>query len=212
VLAGGLKTWGHESWSDRPFHVELPALTDPARTTVLITEDDPPWAWLAVAFPPSVAFAQTRPNFPTGPAYSARIREMATQRGGAAFALFQGGHYDSSVERVDRVRDIAERWGFTRSSTGCAALIRIAKKLRIRASVNMAADAANGTSCRLDLLPGNGGRDIESENRAEREKAERSLRPYGLALSGQDCTLHRAGIGDVTYLFQWCPIIQATAP
>ena len=59
--------------SDKPFHVDVPALADPVRTTVLTTDDDPPWGWLVMAFPPEVAFAQLKGNFPKGPAFSAKI-------------------------------------------------------------------------------------------------------------------------------------------
>jgi hypothetical protein len=210
VLAGGLKTWGHEPWGDKSFHVDVPALPEPARSTVLITQDDPPWGWIAVAFPPSVAFAQVKPNFPTGPAFPERIKNMLAQRGGPAFALFQG-HYDFSVERVEKVRRIAESWGLMKTSAKCSFLRRAAEKLRIRATVNMVDDPAQGTACRLELSS-KGAPDVESANRAEREKAKEALRPYGLSLSEQGCASHRAGIGDTVYFFQWCPVVREAAP
>jgi hypothetical protein len=211
VLAGGLRTWGHEPWADKPFHVQLPPLPDPARTTVLITHEDPPWGWIAIAFPPDVAFAQVKPNFAPGPAFPVRIKNMVAGRGGPAYGLFQG-YYDPGIERVEKVRNIADNWGLMKTSSRCAILRRITEKIRLPATVNMVTDPAGDVACRLEHRPDMEGPDIESKNRAEREKAKEALRPYGFTLSEQGCTSHRAGIGDAVDVFQWCPIIQASAP
>lgn len=207
VLMGGIKTWGHKPWSDRPFHVDVPELLDPARTTILITEGDPPWSWLALAFPSKVAFAQINGNFPQGDGFSPHIKNMMSQRGGPAFALFQG-HYDSTVDRANRVRRMADNLGLTSSPYSCATVRWITEIFRLRVVVNTVTDVTQGPFCQLEPLPKKkkSENDIESMNRAEREKAQSVLAAYSLNLLPQSCSSHRAGIGNSVQIYQWCSI------
>lgn len=207
VFAGGIPTWGHTPWSDKPFYVDVPELSEPSRTTVLITEGDPPWSWLALAFPSKVAFTQISGNFPQGEGFLPHIKQMANQRGGPVFALFQG-HRDSTADRANRKRKMADSLGLTSSQYSCEAVRWITEKFNLRVVVNPADGVTVGASCRLDFIPKRKKvvPDIESMNRIEREKAQQILTAYDFNLLPQRCSSHRAGIGDSVQIYQWCEV------
>lgn len=205
VLLGGFRTWGHEGWSDKPFHVDVPALADPARTTVLTTGDDPPWGWLIMAFPPEVAFAQINGNFPKGPAFSSRIDSMIAGRNGPVHVLIKGGD-DVYPERAARMKAWADRLGLTSTPSRCAALQWVIDRFRVRASVSAAEPAASDAACQLQKQAPDPYPDIDAENKAHQNKAQQVLSTYGYSLDPQSCSLHSAGIGDDRQMFQWCAV------
>jgi hypothetical protein len=204
VLIGGVKTWGHKPWSDKSFYVEVPPISEPERTTILITEGNP-WSWLALAFPSQVAFTQIDGNFPQGPGFVPHIKNMLTRRGGETFGLFQG-HYDGSIDRADKVRSVAVSLGLTKSSLGCGILGVIAEKFKLAAVVDADRGFMQETSCTIQPLAREKEKNIESKNQAEREKAQSVLAPYNLNILPQTCSLHRAGIGDSVEIYQWCQL------
>lgn len=205
VLLGGIRTWGHEGWSDEPFHVDVPVLADPTRTTVLITEGDPPWGWLAVAFPPSVAFAQIDGNFPMGPAFRPRIESMIASRNGPVHALFQGS-YDTYPERAARMKRLADELGLTSTSSRCAGLEWVIKRFGIRANVAAADAGTREFACQLQMQVRAPRQDIDAQNSAHRERARQVLQTYGYTLDPESCSLRKAGIGDASQAFQWCAV------
>lgn len=205
VLLGGLKTWGHEGWSDKPFHVDVPALADPAHTTVLTTEDDPPWGWLIMAFPPNVAFAQVEGNFPKGPAFSSKIESMIAGRNGPVHALIQGS-YDAHPERAARMKELADQLGLTSTPSRCAALQWVINKFKLRAAVSAADPNARDAACQLQKQAREPLLDIDAQNKMHQEKAQRVLQKYGYWLDPQSCSQHNAGIGDARKVFQWCAL------
>jgi Ca2+/Na+ antiporter len=209
VLLGGFKTWGHEGWSDKPFHVDVPALAEPARTTVLTTEDDPPWGWLVMAFPPEVAFAQVNGNFPKGPAFSSKIESMIAGRNGPVHALVKG-EKDAHPERAARMKALADQLGLTSTPSRCAALQWVIGRFKLRASVAAADPAAKGAACQLQKQAPDPYPDINAENKAHQDKAQQVLSTYGYSLDPQSCSLHNAGIGDDRQMFQWCTVSRMT--
>jgi hypothetical protein len=214
VLLGGLKTWGHQSWTEQPYHVDVPTLSDPSRTTVLITDGDPPWSWLAMAFPAKVAFTQIEGNFPKGSAFIPHIQDMVARRGGPTFALFRGHYdfdYDAVNERADKITRIANTLGLTGNPSRCAALSWIAEKTKLRVTVSMTTNNRADAACTLEIKRPEERRDLTLENRAEQVTTQTRLRAYGFTIVPEACTMHRAGIGDAMQIFQWCPITTTTA-
>lgn len=204
VVLGGVATWGHNSWSRHPYYVEMPVLAEPAKTTVLITEGDPPWSWLAAQFPPAVAFTQIEGNFPQGPEFTPHIRRMVSQRGGAAYALFAAA-YDSTPDRAERMRRTAETLGFTQTVSRCTRLAWLATTLKLKAEVRMQDSPNETVACTLESTrkPESG---MEAKHAAEREQASRILARHGFSMGTGACTLHRSGIGDEVRLFHWCAV------
>lgn len=209
VVLGGFKTWGHEGWSDKPFHVDVPALADPAHTIVLTTEDDPPWGWLVMAFPPNVAFAQVNGNFPKGPAFSSRIEGMITSRNGPVYALIKGEN-DVYPERAARMKALADQFGLTTTPSRCAALQWVIGRFKLRASVSAADPTAKDAACQLQKEAPDPYPNIDAENKAHQDKAQQVLSAYGYSLDPQSCSLRSAGIGDDRQMFQWCSVRRRT--
>ena len=209
VLLGGVRTWGHEGWSDKPFHVDVPALADSAHTTVLTTEDDPPWGWLVMAFPPEVAFAQVNGNFPKGPAFSSKIESMIAGRNGPVHALIKGEN-DVYPERARRMRALADQLGLTSTPSRCAALQWVIGRFKLRARVSAADPTTRDAACQLQKQAPDPYPDIDAENKAHQNQAQQVLRIYGYSLDPQSCSLHSAGIGDDRQMFQWCTVRRMT--
>ena len=209
VLAGGFKTWGHEGWNSQAFHVDVPLLIDPAQTTVLIAVGNP-LSWLAVAFPPTVAFAQIEGNFPKGPGFNGHIKSMVSKRAGPAFVLLQG-HRDDATERTRKIQKILDHLQLTRSASGCNFLIWVSEEFKVKASFNRNPTAENAIVCQLTLPAKKPGRTAESDNLKEVVKARAILKPFGFEMREEQCSIHVAGIGDSKELYQWCPIWQTLA-
>ncbi|MGN6649037.1 MAG: hypothetical protein ACTHL0_03175, partial [Trinickia sp.] len=89
-IIGGLKTWGHEGWSDPVFHVEVPPITAPERATVMLYSESGARGWMVPFLPGEIAYAGVANSFPAAPAYYERLRAMITARGGQAYALIDG--------------------------------------------------------------------------------------------------------------------------
>lgn len=204
VVLSGTRTWWHEPWAEKLLHAEVPALADPERTTVLMLEGDPPWAWLAIKFPVSVAFMQIQGNFPQGPAYSELVKQTLARRNGPTFAQFSGA-WDDTEEKADRIRAQAEWLGLTKNKSRCELLEKIIGKLRLRAFV-APAEERSGVGCRLEITSKYSKRDINLEIRAERSKARDALAKYGLTFPDESCELYRAGIASDVRIYQWCPL------
>lgn len=205
VVLTGTRTWWHESWSGNLLHAEVPALAHPDRTTVLMLEGDPPWAWLAIAFPVNVAFVQVQGNFPQGPGYPELVKQILLKRNGPMFAQFSGA-WDEAAEKADRIRDQVEWLGLTKNAGRCELLEKFVEKLRLRASV-VPTDKQSRVGCTLEVKSKHSKRDIDLEIRVERTKARNALEKYGLTISDQACELYRAGIASDVRVYQWCPVM-----
>ena len=206
IVLSGTRTWWHEPWGEKLLHAEVPALSNPSRTTVLMLEGDPPWAWLAIAFPVKVAFIQIQGNFPQGPGFSEHVKKVLQERNGPTFAQFSSA-WDNTAEKVDRIRAQAEWLGLTRSESRCESLEWVVKKFRLRAAV-VPFSQQSGIACRLEVKGKETKRDLELESRVERDKAREALKTYGFTILDQSCTQHRAGIASEVRIYQWCPVTK----
>jgi hypothetical protein len=204
VLFGGLQTWGHKGWASRPYYADVPDLLDPGSVTVLISEGDPAWSWLAASFPKEVAFAQIVGNFPQGPRFKEHVQSMVESRGSQAFALFKG-RIDLSSERAERLRLSAMAWGLTSNERRCTQLAWVVSRLKgLKAEVKLAATPTDEAACTLEstVKPD---ADVDAENQVARQTAARVLTDYGFAMDANGCSLHRSGVGDQVEAFYWCP-------
>lgn len=126
VLVGGAHSWGHEPWANKMFAADVPQLSVPQKTTVLLTAGDPPLGWLVPMFPDTVAFASIRSAFPAArPAYDNKIHDIVRSRGGPVYALVPGywtdGREDAaknSAELADSGQALAD-YGFVLDAGSC---------------------------------------------------------------------------------------------
>ncbi|MDB5775809.1 MAG: hypothetical protein JWP38_1942 [Herbaspirillum sp.] len=206
VLLGGVSAWGHTSWTQKMYRVNLPKLDDPARTTVLLVGGDPPFGWLVTQFPPSVAFVQVAGSFPEAmPAFAERIHEIQEQRGGPTFALLKAEMPNWRPKQIANVSEKLFGLGVTSSDRGCQALRWAGAKLKLPAVVTAQDPMIKEAKCGLAARPSDI-RDVEAENRADAKLAEKTLSRYGYTLDAATCNAHSAYIGDKEAPFQWCAI------
>ena len=204
VVAGGAATWGHEGWASPAFRADLPALEHPERTTVLLPVPDPPLAWMAALFSPSVAFAQLEPIFPRTEVYPRRVQALIRERAGPLFVLFDARH-NSRIEQVERLQRVASLLHLDRSPAACDRLGRLIERFRLRTVVEQAASSPAKRPCRLALRPQDQ-RDLLAENRARGVEIAAVLTRHGLRLDVDRCITRQAFIGDGERPFQWCPV------
>jgi hypothetical protein len=205
VLLGGLRTWGHAPWSEKIFRIDLPPLEKPVATTVIMVGGDSAFGWVAALFPPEVAFAQVQGNFPESmPAYANRVHEMATTRGGAVFALFEG-HRNWRADQIARIRRLAASIGITSSNKGCAAAQWAATKFRLHMAVTASKQLSDEGKCAIEMLSSDI-EDVDAKNRASMEAANQKLTNYGYTIDAASCKIYRAYIGQEGSPFQWCSV------
>ncbi|WP_244196583.1 hypothetical protein [Paraburkholderia hospita] len=202
VVTGGARTWGHEGWADPLYHAQLPPLTQPEGTTVVIGSSTTGWAWIATRFPDTVAFTQIDSSFPASDAFRARIVALARERGGPTFALIDGAH-NWREDNVNDVNEVTATLGLTRSARGCHALRWAVSKLHLHAAVEGPRDASE--QCRLGLRADDRF-DLVARNRQLAADAAGAFERAGFSFDAASCTPYEAGIGKGVLAWQWCRI------
>jgi hypothetical protein len=202
VVTGGARTWGHEGWADPLYHAQIPPLTQPERTTVVIRSSTTGWAWIATLFPDTVAFTQIDSSFPATDAFRARIVSFVRERGGPSFALINGAH-NWREDSVNSVNDIVAALGLTHGARGCNALRWAVSKLRLHAAVAAPRDASE--QCRLGLRADDQ-LDLAARNRELAAYAAAAFERAGFSFDAASCVPYEAGIGKGVLAWQWCRI------
>ncbi|MFC7300105.1 hypothetical protein [Herminiimonas aquatilis] len=207
VLLGGLSTWGHASWAEKMFSIELPNLEDPLRTTAIIVGGDPAYGWVAAQFPANVAFTQVQGSFPEAmPAYGNRIRQMVKQRGGPVFALLPAQNHSRRLNKIARIRKVAFNLGISSTDSGCAALQWAATKFKFHAVVTMLDVPTDRNKCSIDVSPSDMVA-LDVKNEAFLSLAKNQLEKYGYSIDFGSCKTYRTYIGrDESEPFQWCRV------
>ncbi len=204
VLAGGVRTWGHESWAGTAFRADVPPIAEPARTTVVVLVADPPWAWLATLFPADVAFVGIGGEVLNTPAYAARARHIVEERGGRAYAIAQA-HYNWREDNIAQANGWAAKLGLNASEQGCRRLRWVVDRLHLRALVVDAKAGEGGVQCQLAVMPDDF-KDVAEADRAFAIAAAAQYARQGFALDVASCTRHFAQAGQRRIAFQWCGV------
>jgi hypothetical protein len=199
VVLGGAPTFGHERWAWRAFRAEVPALADPAHTTVVIVGAASGWGWLASFYPANVAFVKVD-AFPTTPVYDEKVKTLLQQRGGPAFVVVKG-YENWRIANVARVDSIVRHFGLMDSPSGCGMVRRTIARLHLHAAVENNADG----TCRLGLRDDDK-RDLEQQNIAEAARTNEVLMQHGMSLQSLKCELYTAHVGSEPFIYQLCPL------
>jgi hypothetical protein len=203
VLAGGVSTWGHAGWANPAFQVDIPRLDEPEKTTVLVAATAPS-AWLATAFPTSVAFASIGGFFQT-PAFTARIHEMIASRSGPAFVIVDAPYKNWRIKNIEKANSIVSKIGLTNSKDGCEKLRWAVARLHLHAIVQKPTGAIPGAVCELGLRADDV-KDPAEENRKILAGAIASLKQNDLRLDAESCGSYKASIGQDKIIYQWCKV------
>lgn len=202
VVGGGAKTWGHEGWASTAFRADVPQITAPETTTVILVGADPA-GWLATFLPPSVAFTQIGSNFPDSPAYDAQVRSMARRRGGPIFGVFPAKQ-NWRAQSVANMNGVLGRIGLTSGQRGCEVVRSVVARLHLHAAVQMkGASEEAPAACRLELRSDDV-IDLDAENRAAIARAGQTLQRIGFTLDAASCRVHSAYAGTGAVPYQWC--------
>ena len=204
VVTGGGRTWGHEGWSDPLYHAELPALTQPERTTAIIVGGTTAWGWLATQFPPDVAFTQLESSFPGTAAFGDRIRDRVRERNGPAFGIVNGT-YNWRIDNVASMSAVMTRLGVANSDRGCAAVRWAVTHFRLHATI--LPGSGDSTKCSLGLRADDE-KDVAAQNRALAAETVPIFERNGFTLDVESCVPYRAGIGKGVVIYQWCRLAQ----
>jgi hypothetical protein len=206
VLFGGIKTWGHASWSEKMFHVEMPPIASPEKTTVILINGNPALGWMVPQFPVTVAFAQVRGNFPETTEYANKVHDIAVTRGGDVFAIIHEEKQTGRVDQIRRIRQVASSIGITSSEQGCSLLQWAALNLKLRMVVTPQNNSTENTACFIDVLPSDL-IDVASKNKELREEAQKIVANYGFTLEENTCESYSAFMGQDERPYQWCRLI-----
>jgi hypothetical protein len=209
VLAGGVRTWGHEGWASAAFRAEVPAIADPAHSTVVVLAGDPPWAWLAALFPVDVAFIGVGGEVLNTPAYGQRVRQIMRMRGGPVYAITPA-HYNWREDNIAMANAWADQLGLGGGKQECARLRWIVESLRLRALVEDVPSHGEPAGCRLAALPADI-KDVATVDRALAEGAAAAFARHGLPVDVASCLRHIAQAGRRKVAYQWCPVMLPEA-
>ena len=195
--------WGHESWANPAYRVQLPRLPDPSKITVVTVSGDPPWAWLVPSFPKEVAFVGLPLFVMDTPAFMARAHKIIDDRGGSTFAIVEG-HVNGRVRTIAKANAIGTRLGLTTTETGCSLLRWVSTRFKLRATYEDTPLNAR-VRCQLVMLASDQ-RDLTIPLQASIDKVEPVYSRYGFAIDRSSCLLHSSYIGQKEIAYQWCQI------
>lgn len=207
VVVGGTSTWGHEGWAKQAFHAELPELTDPAGTMVILPGGDPPLALLASFYPKQVAFAQLY-AYPAGPQFSVKMDQMTQQRNQNLYAVFAGNR-NSRADSVTSIDAKLSRLGLNGSESGCSKLRWLVDKLHLRMAVGET--QVPGRMCQLQLRPSDVV-DVQAADLAARDNKRPLFAPYQLKLIDDSCKNYKFGVGSGVKIYQLCKLERLESP
>ncbi|RKP59039.1 hypothetical protein [Pararobbsia silviterrae] len=203
IGTGLTRSWGHEAWDDPLYRAEVPAIAQPAKTTVVLYVEQSAWAWLAPLFPSEVAFTQIENAYFVGtPAYAERVRNLVASRGGQAYAIIDGAK-QWRARSLDARNDMLRSVGLLQSASGCAFVQRALNTLHLHERVEPV--SSGGDQCKLVPLD----EDKVTAADANRMFAEQAVAPYarsGFTLDPATCKPYQSWIGKGLIVYQWCPL------
>ncbi|MCD7097534.1 hypothetical protein [Stenotrophomonas sp. MMGLT7] len=195
VSLAGWSDWGHTRWAPRAFDVEVPALSRPGDSAVLLVGDEPQ-AWRVPFLPQHAVYAAVASNFPEGVGYRMRLDAMLAQRS-EVFAMIPAA-VDRKAERLVRINRWAARLGLA-TQPGCTTL-RWLERRGLKLQVEEI-----GGRCRLAARPGSL-IDVAAADAELALAADAQLSAYGLELDRSGCRTLRARIGQGNFPYQWCQV------
>jgi len=206
VCALGARTLGHEEWADPLYHAQLPPLSEPERTTVIMYGGRSAWAWIATRFPDTVAFTQLESgpphvDFPASDAFRERMRAMPRERGGPAFGLITGSStdfFDARVARMESANNFLSRFGINKNQKLCDGIRRVV--LYLGSHANVIEGQEPGEKCKLEAWTS----DRPPANRMFAADAVPIFQRNGFDLDIDSCVPYEARIGKGVQVYQWC--------
>jgi hypothetical protein len=209
VLAtvGSLQSYGHADWTADAYRVEVPAISNPERVSVLITQQGGV-AWLIPSFPPQVQFLSDSPGFAKGTAYEHEFANRLQRRDGDVFLLTSIAD-DFRVARAARIDGALQVFGLSKREWVCNGIRGVLERLRLAYRLEPA-DAGTGGLChvRAENPPS---ADPGFENAFARQAAIK-LGRWNLSVDLASCQTYPAFIGGAPMPYRWCRVPRNVVP
>lgn len=190
-------TWGNAPFADRPYRVDVPAIADPARATVLVLAA--PVAWVLPSFPREVAFVSRNSGFPESSAYRATVRDVMKTRGGPVYALLPA-ETNEVASGLARLNAFLARHAVRDDDLSCRYVRAV---LANAPASDVLFDGTAHGACRFR-------RDID-RNRMSGRDAEtivRAIAKDGIHLDLATCPTFRAWIGASPFDYRFCAVTR----
>jgi hypothetical protein len=201
-VIGGLKTWGHDGWTDPLYRVDVPTIAAPEHATVMLYSASSARGWMVPFLPPQIAFAGVGSSFPATAAYYDRLRAMIVARGGQAYAVIDGAD-NWRARSVARTDQLLGKLGLTNSESNCDKLKSVVHRLHLHASVT---DLASGPKkCRLAVRSDDAQQAIMVDNH-QMDLAAQAVQQAGMTLDRESCKPYSASIGSSLMEYRFCRV------
>ncbi|MEO8390786.1 hypothetical protein [Polaromonas sp.] len=196
-------TWGNVGFGDTAFRVELPPLSQPEKTAVMILQGGQ-HAWLIPFFPPEIKVASLG-SFPESPKFVAEAMRMIDSSAENTYVIFEASK-DTRPAQIAKVNRVLAQFGVGRAGVGCE-VVRwsIKRNSRLNAEIS---DTSNSPYCGIAMNSA-ARRDLVEEDKViARTSDEFAKAHYGLRIDLPSCATYRAWVGSRQDRYQFCRIFR----
>lgn len=200
------RNWGHASWAQKMFRLEIPAKISAAKDTVIFAGGDQPLGWMATQFQPELAFIQIGSNFPENHSnYTTKVHSILKHRKGDIFAIFYAAKKPTRVQRANQLDKLVSYTGINAGAEGCKLLAQSIRLLHLQNKLKIVDDLNRPSACHIsaniaDLPP-----ELEDNNLLI-SSASSLLSRYKLSLEVTSCSVKSAYIGSENFPYFWCKV------
>ncbi|MES2423278.1 MAG: hypothetical protein V4562_02535 [Pseudomonadota bacterium] len=197
------ETWGHAPWSSESYAVEVPKISQPDSSMVLLI--GPPFAWITPAFPEQLVFVSLT-EISQSKVFWERAESLVDSRPGGLYAIVQG-RVDARAHRLSRLNRWLQRNQIRTGSTACKLVTRYINRTTELAGAVIPRVKQNSSdvTCEFQLYPQRQ-QELESENTTLLEGASKTAESRGFSINAGSCILQKAFIGAKGYAYQFCRV------
>jgi hypothetical protein len=194
-------TWGNVGFGETAFRVEVPPLTQPKKTAIMILQGGQ-HAWLIPFFPPEIEVASLA-SFPESPKFVSQAMRMIDSRSENAYVIFEASK-DTRPAQIAKVNRVLASMSVGKSGFGCE-VVRWSIERNSRLNAKMS-DSSNGPYCGV-VMDSAARRDLAEEDKViARASDEFAKARYGLRIDLASCVTYHAWVGNRQDRYQYCRI------
>jgi hypothetical protein len=193
TLFGGFSTWGHSSWTNPPFKVELPNEIKSNDKITIILAGGAPMSWMATQFPVDYQFIKLG-------IFNAekRIHEVVSDKDRKIYTMF-GAYYNWREDNVKKWESILTKFSMLDSYESCTRVDKFIKKVHFRGKIVM----NDQDSCNLTIKDS----DYISNSIGDQffyGEAEKEISRFNFNMSKDKCSIHNAFLGSQKWRYMFC--------
>ena len=200
ILLDGSGKLGHSAWSSKSFNAQIPEISAPKETAVLMTDDvTSPVSWIVTLFPKEISFIRIG-IFPNDKNI---INSRIQKKQGQKYAFFSG-FYNWRQDNVKKWSKVFSFMGFLSTKESCGSLQKFIDKIHFRGQIIMNEDSSNDV-CFIGLHPKDKFNE-KDQNLILINNAKIKLENAGFTLNESSCEVKEASIGDQNWRYIWCKL------